>query len=263
MNETRDNHWQDTTRSNIVRDIAKRNRMRSIIHPHPQVLTSWSGGSKTDFQCLQAIAEDIGYQVWVDGATVYFLDPRQILIGAATMNTPVFSFGRGLESVKVVAGSSAPGTRSGKRKVIYGLDYRTNLPFQTVSGNKDDPLRMQDDIVTTYGDAQAIITSLNKDGMDAYTAKMVLRGNPVVTPTSLVRLTGSLTDTQAGSWLVTEASHEIRDGQYRVFATGIRAEKFRLGNDLVTTLHETREVLPAVVRDGSNWEAQVMEQVNV
>jgi hypothetical protein len=186
-----------------------------------------------------------------------------VLSSPATVNIPAFSTGSSLRSLKSIAGPAAPGTKSGKRKVIYGLDYRTNFPFQTVTGSKDNPERMEETVVTTYGDAEAIKDNLDKDGMDSYTAKFEVNGSARVQPTNLIRARGNLTRDQVGVWLVTEATHEVSTSDYVTRATAIRGRESELGVEQVSTLQGATERMEAVIRDGKNWEANFLEHVNV
>lgn len=255
MNEVRPNSWSGLTRTAIVRRIATRNRLRTVLHPHPEVV-DWNGGKKTDFQCLQKLAEEISYQLWVEGSTVYFLDPRKVLTSPLTGNIPTFEASGSLRNLKAISGV-------GERSAIYGLDHRTNEPFMAMSGDRDDPVRSKGLVATTYAEAVSIADSLAAGRMNSFSAKFAVNGNVLVVPTNLFRADGRMTAEQRGTWLVTEAKHEMDEDSYTTRGWAVRRDKKGLGANYRSTMRGTVDHMPAVVRDGRFWEAQVMEHVNV
>jgi phage protein D len=265
MNSTRpDNLWRDTTRSAIARHIAKRNRFRSIIHPHHEKVESWAGGPRSDIQCLRALAKEIGYKVWIDGPTLHFLDPRRVLASPASDDYPQFVMGEDLLSVKAFAGEHTPGTNSGYQRVVFGLDNKTNEIFKKTAGKPNHPRRLETEVARNYGELQHLTESFDKMDMEAYTVQMTLDGEPQVHPTGLVSLIGdNLTNDQAGTWLIDEATHVLTDQGFTTYATGVRDKEDDLGIRTWNSIRGAVKKKPAVIRDGTNWEATLQEHVNV
>lgn len=263
MNSVYPSEWADTTRSSVAREIAKRHRLRSVIHQHDEVVPSWSTGVLTDFQALQKLGAETGFSVWVDGATLYFLDPYRVLRSAESQSIPTFH-GSQVRRATVIGGAGAP-RESGqsKRRVIYGLDYRTNELFSAESGDPLNPTTVSEQRVDTYSEAQSLVAAASRRDSDYYTFKAVLAGDARVTPGTLILVTGNVTSDQAGIWLVNEAEHTVTQEDYETRVVAVRAANQQPVISTTNTLRHTNETSPATVRDGRLWEATVQEHALV
>jgi hypothetical protein len=264
MNSVTPAAWMDTTRSQIVRDIAKRWKMASVVSPHPFVLTNWASGTRTDWQLLKALADEAGYHLWVDGPTVWFLDPENYLKTAASMHPITFRPGE-IQDIQVLGGAYIPGEFEGSsRRVQYGLDYHANELFKATSGDPKYPTTVIPTTAVTYADAQSSASAADRQERAQYVLKATVAGRAAVRPGSLIRVeSGRVNTDQAGIWLVVAATHELTNSH---FTTKIVAHRGADQQPLARTQSTARGAAgstQAVVRDGVKWEAAVQEQVHV
>lgn len=260
MNSTHTKSWAGQTRSSIVRDIAAQHRLRSVVHDHPFVVENWATGTRSDFQSLKALAEEAGYLLWVDGATLWFLDPDKTLMTASSMSTPVIQRSA-MRDVRVLGGSNIPGeVTSSARRVQYGLDYRTNEFFAATGGDVNDPVQVGDGSVTSFADAQALMTAASRKQRNYYVLKAKVDGQSEAYPGALVRVqSGRVNSDQAGTWLVTEATHEITSDDFITNFVATRSVDSE--SHVRSTARGASGTTTAVVRDGSTWEAELQEQI--
>lgn len=260
MNSVRTKSWAGQTRSSIVRDIAAHHRLRSVVHDHPHVVENWATGTRSDFQSLKALAQEAGYLLWVDGATLWFLDPDKALLTASSMTTPVVRRNT-IRDVRVMGGSNIPGEMTGStRQVQYGLDYRTNEFFAAVDGDTSSPTEVSAASVTSFGDAQSLLAASGRKQRDYYVLKAKVDGQSALYPGALARVqSGRVNSDQAGTWLVTEATHEITSEDFITEFVATRSVDSE--SHVRSTARGASGVTTAVVRDGSTWEAELQEQV--
>lgn len=264
MNTMNTSSWQGATRSAIVRDIAARHRLRSVVHDHPYVMEHWATGTRSDFACLKVLAEEIGYRMWVDGATVWFLDPTKMLRTASTMVTPHLS-GRDIRHIEVLGGSNIPGViEASRRRVQFGLDYNTNEFFEVSSGSPGDPTEVIPNAVTTLSEAQQIEDAASRKQRDNLALKATINGNARLYPGALLRVeSGRVNNDQGGLWLVNETTHEITQKDFTTRLLGTRSQgQFPLVRT-TSTLREAPGLTQTVIRDGVTWEAALQEHVHV
>lgn len=262
MNSATPSNWAGMTRSGIARDLAKRHKLRSIVHEHPYPVDNWASGNRSDFQVLKALADESGYRAWVDGSTLYFLDPQRLLTSAQTFDTPSFSREQ-IRSFKVTGGAGAPRDGSeARRRVVFGLDYTTNEFFEATGGNPQFATEVVNQSVTTYTEADMLASAHERADDEYYTARLTVDGNASVYPGALVRLQGNdVAGDRGGFWIVTEASHEVTEDD---FTTKFEATRGVSGSPVIlsaTTLRGARQVDAATVRDGGTWEALLQEHV--
>lgn len=265
LNSTNPTNWNGVTRSGIAREIAKRNKLRSVIHTHPYVLESWATGNRTDFQSLLALAEETGYRAWVDGSTLYFLDPKKVLASAQTDFVPYFDKQK-IRHSSVTGGTNAPreDKESVRRRVLYGLDNGTNEFFTTTSGDPKYPTAVINAPANTYEDARDTVNATDNRETDYYTLEATLEGSADVYPGTLINLAAGTNSTdRAGVWLVSEARHEITREDFVTHVVASRGANLLPSVTMKTSVRNVRERLAAVIRDGKHWEAELQEHVNV
>ena len=264
MNSASPSTWQETSRSSIARDIAKRHKLRSIIHQHFWVVDNWATGPRTDWQALNDLANEIGYLLWVDGSTFYFLDPKKALASASSLTVPFIS-SRDIEKVQILGGSNIPGeTTQAKRRVLYGLDYSTNEPFLATSGDPSHPTEVVADNVTTFAEAEQATDAASRREGDYYVAKIRMKGDATLYPGRIIRLdSGRVNTDQTGLWTINEARHEITRDDFTTDLVATRGVDSKPLARVATTVRGASEQVAAVVRDGTTWEAALQEHVNV
>ena len=260
MNANNPRTWHWSSRSAIARDIARTHNLRSLVHPHHHVVETWATGTRTDFQALQDLAAEIGYQVWVDGSTLYFLDPEKVLSGPQTLSIPSFGT-ESLHRVKISGGSSAKSRA--KRQVVYGLDRVSNELFVATGGDQDYEQEMVNTPVLSFSAAELATEAAKRVQNDYYTAQVVADGNSAVFPGALIELPNGKHNTdQGGRWVTTEASHVVSSDLFTTSFTATRGKGFYLPRR-TTTVRGTTEFLRAQVRNGKVWEAEFQEHVYV
>lgn len=264
MNSMTPATWQGQSYSAIARDIVAKHRLRSVIHDHPFVLDNWATGSRTDFQSLKALAEEVGYLLWVDGATAYFLDPNRLFRDASSMTTPRIK-NQHVRSLQVLGGSNIPGEmRSSSRRVQYGLDRRTNEFFKATSGDPSHPTEVTAATVNTFSEAQQIADAAERKQRDYYVLKATVDGNASLYPGALAKFdSGRVNSDQAGLWLSTEATHELTTTDFSTQIVATRGVDQHPSARVPSTVRGTSGLVPAVVRDGVTWEAALQEHVHV
>lgn len=262
MNAVHPSSWTDVTRSSIAREIAARHRLRSVVHDHPYVVDNWATGTRSDFQALKALAEETGYRLWVDGATVWLLDPTKLLQDASSMKSvPVSS--RDLRSSRVYGGSNIPGEiLASKRRVQFGLDYRTNEFFQSTSGDVARPAEMVTATANTFAQAQDIADAADRKEQDYYALKALSEGSARIYPGALLQVESGRVDTDRGGlWVTSEAEHVISVDEYTTAFTATRGADRQPLARMKTTVRGASGLPQAVIRGGLVWEAALQEQV--
>lgn len=264
MNAVRPASWQDVTRSSIARDIAARHRLRSVVHDHPYVIDNWATGNRSDFQALKALAEETGYRLWVDGSTVWFLDPSKLLRNASNMSAVTVTQ-RDIRNSRVLGGSNIPGEiLASKRRVQFGLDYRTNEFFESTSGQTSNPTEMLTGTANTFSEAQDIADAADRRQQDYYALKAEISGNARVYPGALVNVeSGRVNTDQGGVWIASETEHEVTQSEFTTNFTATRGLDRQPLTRTTTTTRGASGLTQAVTRGGLVWEAALQEQVRV
>ena len=114
MNDPGQQSWEKVTASFIAARIATKWGLRSVINRSKRVLPYFSQGNESDFAMLKRLADLVGFQFWVEGTTLFFLDPVRMLQQPSGSFTPTFEMYRDgtdydtLQDVKVTSGSMAP-----------------------------------------------------------------------------------------------------------------------------------------------------------
>jgi hypothetical protein len=238
--------------------------LRSIVHDHPYLVENWATGTRSDFQSLKALAEETGYRLWVDGSTLWMIDPQRLLRTASSLTTPLFTR-RQVKKIQVLGGSNIPGKISpSQRKVQFGLDYRSNEFFTATSGDPHNPAQVSSNPVTTFSEAQEVADAAERKQQDYYALAATVSGAAKVHPGRLVRFeSGTVNTDQSGLWLVNEAVHEITS---TTFTTELGATRGRDAHRLMRapdTVRGASGQMPAIVRDGEVWEAALQEHLHV
>lgn len=265
MNSVNALSWERTTRSGIARSFAEVHNLRSVIHKHPFVLDDWASGTRSDFIALRELADEIGYRVWVDGPTLWFLDPSILLRTASSWDTPVVAPHQ-IRNVEVMGGSWIPGDiKATRKRVQYGLDYITNQFFEVgSSGDPLHPIEVVPKTVTTVEEASQLEDADARKRSENYVIKSLIDGNARLHPGALVRFpSGRVNSDQAGLWMVNEAVHEITSREFTTWVSGSRGMNQAPLVRATSTLRETPGLSHAMIRNGLTWEAALQEHVHV
>jgi hypothetical protein len=168
LNIQRTRSWKNVSPTSIVRQVGRQNGLRTVISPSSRRLTYWAQSGQSDFKLLQDLAHEVGFRFWVEGTTLYFLDPRVLLLGQKAQNIPVFSKNQQpgvmdtIRELSILAGTMVPrqngttGTSS-----ISGLDAKTGRVIKASSASNTGTSAFLNSITTAravdnYADAQAL-----------------------------------------------------------------------------------------------------------
>lgn len=282
LNEERTRSWKNMTRSGVVREVARAHRLRTMVQRDGEVLPFIAQAGTSDMALLQQMATDSGYRLWIDGSTLRFIDPDTLLTGVRTRDIRTFSKGGGPATANGIiawatkAGSMVPrGGGTGGAQAVFGLDRRTGsvigvsvdrTPVSLPSLTKVDT----SSVVTGTAQASARATSNSKRNRAWVTAKAVVVFSPGIKPGDVIDVEGDrIKPYERGLWLVTGVSHRVlNDGSAAGFEYTTTLDLERDGiysptfNAAFRTIN-TRDLVPARIRDGIRWEAEVMEDVRI
>jgi hypothetical protein len=228
------------------------------------------------------LADETGFRFWVEGTTLYFLDPRILLVGQHTQDTPVFNKNQqagiqdSLQSLSILTGTMIPrsnGTTG--TSAISGLDAKTGKVIKASSTADSGTAAFLNNITTVravdnYADAQALMEARTLASRGWVTMTAVLYGTARVTPGTLVGIGGnSVSADNKGRWMVTSTKHVInRDNKSTgwIFTTTVDAERDQPYAVTFRSDANKRfkfDTVPAVLRNKQFWESSLLEDINV
>lgn len=279
MNTERARSWRNTTDSGVVRAIGAQHRMRTVIQKTPEILPYIAQSGTSDWAVLKDRAARNGFRIYVDGSTLLFADPTLLLTG--TRMTQIQTYrqdalgGRPDTLVKWDAKSGSGISKAGQH-VTYGLDTRTKKVL-TGSATNDllpgVPTLVRIDSTTRAAGAMQANQSATANALRsrAWTqATATVSGTPGLEPGDVVDIEGAnVPEDQQGLWLVTDVSHRFLNdfsAPKWPFLTDITLERdqyysptFRSSFKVINT----KDSVPAIMRNGVFWESETMEDVRL
>jgi phage protein D len=264
MNTASLSAWESQSRTGIVRSIAAKHRFRSVVHTHPEVLEVWNSGASSDFLAINALAEEMGYRAWIDGATVWMLDPQLVLASASSASTKIIRSGQ-QRGGRVFKGSNVPGqVRAAKRTVQYGLSRNNPEVLITTTGDRNLPVEVLTNPTSGYGEAQYNAEALARSRSDQSSIEETITGDVSITPGTPVRFDrDAMSPDQIGLWLVNEAVHEIGPGGFTTSIVASRDKDRPLLSRVPDVVRREGNLAKAIIRNGRTWEAYLQEGINV
>lgn len=264
MNSANPTTWDGLTRSGVIRELGTRHRFRTVVYSHPEVLETWSPGTQSDFRAANMLAEEIGYRLWVDGATLWLLDPHLVLETASSASTKTVRMGQ-QRSAQVFKGSNVPGqVKASKRLVQYGLDRSTNEIISTSTGDVGQPVEVLTGVANSYSESQFAAAGAQKAAQDQASVTVSFEGDAMVTPGSPIRFDSSVpSPDQIGMWLVNEAVHEVSGDGFTTAVTATRDVSRQPLSRVPDVVRREGLLARAVVRNGMTWEAETQERISV
>lgn len=278
MNATDPRGWTGVTASLVAAEIARKYRLRALLHKSGRKLTTFTIRSETDFQSLQRLAAESGFRLWVDGATVHFVNPTVLIQSAATTFVPVYS---NVTDFSITPGTLVP--RTGgivTENVVRGRNPTTNKAFTVKSGTvlktrPDDTegftppiVKVLPGEVTTYAEAQDRLAIANRL-QNWLTASVQLPGAPLIRPGSLISIDGPKVPVDhIGIWHVEASRHVMTFGPT---GTTTHVSEVDLSRDqgLVPSFTRTSQLsgTPAIVgcvrRQTQYWESESLDIVHL
>jgi len=209
--------WIGVRASDVVRDIAFRFGLSCDVEDHPLVYPQVAQSGRSYWQLMNELAEETGYVLRMEGATLMFRSRDSLLSHFRPMapEVPVQSF-----SPKVGAFNPELGATSSVRSVSGVDPYRGAIvadrgaPDLMREGR--DPMfdhLLTGDVVHTQMDASTAVAAALEANRFTTVASVTAPGNPLVAPERVVWPTPVPTDL-AGHWVVRAVEHHIERGKY-------------------------------------------------
>jgi hypothetical protein len=282
MNTQRTRSWKNVSPTAIVRQVGRENGLRTVISPSARRLTYWAQSGQSDFKLVTDLATETGFRFWVEGSTLYFLDPRILLLGQKAQDIPVFTKSQRpglydtLQDMSILAGTMVPrangttGTTS-----ISGLDAKTGRVIQATSKAVTGASAFLNTISTSravdnYADAQALMEARTLASQGWITMQATVYGTSKISPGTLVGISGSsVSPDRQGRWMVTATKHIInrdKGNSGLLFTTTVDAERDQPYSVTFRSDANKRfkfDGIPAVLRNKQFWESSILEDINV
>jgi hypothetical protein len=282
MNTQRSRSWKSTSPTAIVRQVARENGLRTVISPSARRLTYWAQAGVSDFKLVQDLADETGFRFWVEGATLYFLDPRILLLGQRSQDIPVFSKNQTpgvfdtLRDMSILTGTMVPrangttGTSS-----LSGLDAKTGQVIKASASADAGTSTFLNTIntsrsVNNYADAKAITEARTLASRGWITMQASLYGTAAVAPGTLIGIGGTaVASDRSGRWMVTGTKHVINRSTSNsglLFTSTVDAERDQPYTVTFKSDANKRfkfNAVPAVLRNKQFWESSILEDINV
>ena len=277
LNDSGSSVWEKVSPSFIAKTVATRRGLRCVLHQAPRVLPYWAQGNDSDFAMMKRLAEKIGFRFWVDGPTMYFLDPGRMLRQPTDRRTPTFEMYRdgyddSLKDVKVISGSMAPGGASIQE--VFGLDSNTGKLIKANSSRvfeerglmKPSKRSVYPHAVGSLQEARQVNEANAARGTWAHIEASVV-GAPRARIGRLVTLGGdALNDSHEGDWLVSDATHvlEVSEDRQKTYMTDLSLTRNnrRITRSNTSAFRDAHREIPARLTR-NHWESQVLESVYV
>lgn len=255
--------WQGQSRSGIVREIGARHRFRTVVHGHNEGLEHWSTGTMSDWKAANALADEIGYRLWVDGPTMWLLDPQKTLASASVSTTKTVRRSAQTDA-NVFRGSNVPGqVAASKRLVHYGVSGTSNGLVAASTGDPDLPVEMLSAPISTYSEAQFAAQAEGRIRGDQAVVDSTIAGDPTLTPGTPIRFAEDEgTSEQSGLWLINYAEHTLTQREFSSRISASRDVDRPLLSRIPDIVRRESAQAKAVVRNGKTWEAEVQEHVH-
>lgn len=278
MNDQHYDSWSNVSRSGIIREMARRYNLRSIIQKAPGVLSFLPQSGKSDWSLMQDMATSSGYRLVVDGSTVTFLDPATLLLGVRDSSIRDYrqnqTSGVPDSLIKWVSTVGTLAPRSGGqagRHVSSGVDATTGRSVRAAASNGGDAPRLTtintSSVVTGHGQAAGVVNASAANSSGWVTAKAVVTGTPSLRPGDVVSISGrTIPAEQRGRWLVTEAAHRyLRNnpgGLTGPFLSYLSLERSDIAATAVR-LTSTPEQVGCILRSNKSWQSERLEEISV
>lgn len=277
LNEPFPRSWNGATGSLIAAQVAKKHRMRAVVHTAKEVLPYWTTGQDSDFVMMNRLARHLGYLFWVSGTTLHLADPRRLLRAPGV--TPVSLTMQGaktdtLREYRVINGSLAPRDNQAVIKKVYGLDASGKMIRASSSQDLDDSGMsrpsasfVQSSSIGSLAEARRVTTAATRLGRWG-NLHAVSWGQPKVRIGNLVQMTGNLVPSDvAGAWMVESAVHVMDYTQivpeYVSDLTLTRNQADQMSFESQAALRAAPVDVSSVIRDGHLWQSEMLEVSSV
>lgn len=217
-----------TTASMAVTRIARKHKLHADVESHPRKFRQLVQSGETDWEFLTRIADEVGYSLRVEGATLRFVS-RSALAKHYRTKAPILRFrrNRGNRLYEVLsfqpteaAYLDETGSRA-RRKVDYLDKYARKFSSSASDKPKDTGRKGKDPEYTrftsatakTFKEASLIAAARTEANRYPVLAKATIIGNPVIGPDIMVFIDGVMKRYE-GYWTVLKATHYLLPGKY-------------------------------------------------
>jgi hypothetical protein len=289
MQSTNNRTWKNTSPSAIAAQIAVENGFRAVVHPYVSAI-DYRLQNVSDFKFLSQLAQEIGFNFYVDNTDLYFVNPKVILDQSNIRNIPQFwAYNRPgvwdtIRSFTPIVGTITPDGGIVANRTMVGLNpYTKNLvhaanqyeifssPTSSVTLPSITKYYNQAPAESLHEAQQKIVADTNRN-LYWLTARSELRGDYRVKPNTLVNFVGTaLPTTESGIWLAKCVTHyltmpaptgEKRSATYIMTADLIRDQVYTANTVNPGNLSPTIQVIPPKLIGGVWRSSNVGAQVN-
>lgn len=273
LKNTATNMWTNVTVPEVVKDIAKKTKMKAVVTPHSMRHTQISQFGTSYWQFLQELAYKIGYGCYVRGNTIYFKDLDTIIeknMGAI----PLLSYSqefldefmppfhrpleKTLDKFEPIIGDFIEDDDQPTRatKHITGVDPISGKSYNSTGNPKNARNTRSKPAQVVFEDNTSFDVANSKMAADSLTkgkaartrfhipARFVSQGDPRIQPYGVVEVRGVDT-TVDGYWMVRKVMHTItRRGHY--VSEGIVASDGREENVSTKTRSKSGTSVPTL-----------------
>ena len=234
--------WANRTVSEVVSEIAKRNKLKPVVTQSSVRYSQLSQHGETEWEFLKNLADKTGYAVYIKGTSLYFKSIDDIIekcMGTIPIlffeNPHIAPFSapieRTLDKFEPEYGDylTRPGMEKNSSKTVSGVDPVKAVSFkntQSTTATKKlktnkTPVLFEEVSVNRVANSKEV----SKATAEARAAKARFtipayfegQGDPRISPYSLVEIEG-IDSTSDGYWLVKKVTHTFgQNGQYSCF----------------------------------------------
>jgi phage protein D len=227
--------WVNKTASEVVKDIAKRNKMKAVVSPHPARFSQLAMHGVSWWEYINELAMKVGYAAWVDGTTLYFKSIDDT-INKPMGSVPVLAFEnesfppfsaaieRTLDSFEIISGDYIEDDDEPRRstKNINGVDPITGKSYSASVKPTSKKAIRKNNAQVLFQDNRSLDVAVSKDfakkiatGKAETTrlhvpGKFFSQGDARIRPFGLVQIRGidNITD---GYWVVKSVIHTMNN----------------------------------------------------
>jgi len=237
LKDIKSNLWINKTADEIVKDIAKKTKLKAVTTPHSTRFSQISQYGLSYWEMLQELAFKVGYFCWEENATIYFLSVDETIkrnFGSIPLLSfteefipPFYSWTeRTLDKFEPVLGDLIENSDQPLRgkKHISAVDpvkprtfYATATPKGKVRKNPAQVL-FDDNSSLDVANSKLVAESATKAKAErarfSIPATFFAQGDPRIKPYNMVEVEG-VDEVVDGYWMVSSVTHTFsRDGVY-------------------------------------------------
>lgn len=215
--------WMQCQVPYMAQQIAGENGLVAVASQHPRVFDVRQQAAQSDFAFLQAMSEETGQRLVVDGTRIFLTDPRSVLVPQAPVFRQRSTAGKQdtMTAFRVISGELDPAGSIRAQHVAQGVSaagvispaQATAERWDSVSGLDVGAQVRQYDArypANSYDDATAITEAAAKRGLWWVHATATVDGDVRLRPGCAVNLGGeALTQQYQGRWMVRTAHHRL------------------------------------------------------